>query len=176
MSEPATTIGHGFWPTEAVPFIDEVELASAARSAACVLFSGPVYVRPLARRIHSLSGCRRGPFQAVDCGAPDSVLERELFSVLAADLVPPSVTGPSPRRAEGGTLFLHEIGQLRAHAQARLRDLLAERGRERLRGPQRRIMASTSDLLLPRVAVGTFDERLFYRLNVIHLIFTGNRQ
>lgn len=175
LAAPAGTGGHGCRPTEAVPLIDERELASAAGNAACVLFTGPVHVQPLALRIHSMSARRWGPFQAVDCGASDSVLERELFSVLAADLVPAAVHTPSARLLPAGTMFLDEIGKLRADAQARLRDLLAKRGSDPLRRPQRRIMASTSVPLLPRVAAGTFDDRLFYRLNVIHFILAADR-
>ena len=173
--EPAATAGQGLRPTEAVPLVDECELALAAANAASVLFTGPVHVRALALRIHSLSGWRSGPFHAVDCGASESVLERELFSVLGADLAAPRVHSPSEALLQAGTLFLDDIGKLRADAQARLRDLLADRGREPLHRPQRRIMASTSEPLLPRVAAGTFDDHLFYRLNVIHFIFAGER-
>lgn len=167
---PAATGGHGFRPDEAVPLIDERELASAAGNAACVLFTGPLHARTLALRIHSLSGWRWGPFLCVDCGAPASVLERDLFSVLTADLVAASAS--SARVLQGGTLFLEEVGKLRADAQARLRELLAQRG-ELGRRPQLRIMASTSEPLLPRIKAATFDAHLFYRLNVLHFVLPG---
>ena len=171
---PAPTTDQGFRLTEAFPAIDERELAVAARSAACVLFSGPAHVRMLALRVHRLSSWRWGPFETVDCGAPESVLERELFAALAGDLVPPSDHAPSARLLQAGTLFLDEVGKLPLDAQARLRDLLAERGHQSCRGRQRRIMASTSEPLLPRVTAGTFDDRLFYRLNAIHFILAGD--
>lgn len=172
----AGTTGHGFRPTKALPNIDERDLATAARSGACVLFTGPVHVRTLALRIHRLSGGHPGRFKAVDCAASESVLERELFSVLTDDSVSPSVDGSSARLLHAGTLFLHEIGSLGRGAQARLRDLLAGGDDEWLRGSRRRIIASTSAPLLPRVAAGTFDDCLFYRLNVFHFILGGNGQ
>lgn len=171
---PAETTDDRFRLAEANSPIDDRELAVAARSAACVLFSGHRQVRTLALRIHGLSCWRWGPFRDVDCGAPESVLERELFSVLAADLVRPSLDWLSGRVLQAGTLFLDEIGRLQPDGQARLRDLLAERSREPLRGRQRRIIASTSEPLLPRVTAGTFDDRLFYRLNAIHFILPNN--
>lgn len=171
----AGAAGHGFRPAKALPVIDERELASAARSGACILFTGPVNARMLALRIHRLSSGHPGSFKAVDCTAPESALERELFAVLADDLVPPDIDGSSARMLQAETLFLHEIGSLGAGAQARLRDLLAERGSDRVLGPQRRIMAWTSEPLLPRVRIGAFDDRLFYQLNVIHFILAGNR-
>lgn len=171
---PAETSDDAFRLAGADFPLDDRELAMAARGAACVLFSGPAHVRALALRIHRLSSWRWGPFQDVDCGAPESVLERELFSVLAADLVPSGVHSPSGRVLQAGTLFLAEIGKLRTDAQARLRDLLAERGGEPLRCRPRRIMASTSEPLFPRVTAGTFDDRLFYRLNAFHFILTSH--
>jgi len=152
-----------------LPF-DGLELARIARTDACILFTGPADVRPLAVKIHSLSGWRWGPFLTVDCSRPDHVLEEQLFSVIESD---GSVRDDLPRvrLLQAGTIFLHEVGKLSRAAQMRLHDVLgdtSDRGRPLSR---RRLMASSSETLLPRVANGTFDDRLFYRLNVLHFVF-----
>ena len=133
-------------------------------------------MRTLALRIHDLSGWRWGPFVAVDCGGADSVLEHQLFSVLEADASPRMADGgPGLRPLQAGTLFLHEVGRLSPAHQARLRHLLARAGGDTwLRRLRRRIMASSSEGLLARVEKGTFDDRLFYRLNVMHFQLPGN--
>jgi DNA-binding NtrC family response regulator len=58
--------------------------------------------------------------------------------------------------------------------QARIADRLVTLSEKRL-GASRRLMASTSEPLLPRVLDGTFDDRLFYRLNVIHFVLPSER-
>jgi two-component system response regulator HydG len=150
---------------------DEAEIAQAARTDACILFTGPAHARTLALRIHSQSGWRWGAFMAVDCGAAEASLEQQLFGVLEADLSPGATAAPAPRLRQAGTLFLHEVGRLGAASQHRLRDLLESARTGHARGrARRRIMASTSEPLLPRVLDGSFDDRLFYRLNMIHFV------
>jgi DNA-binding NtrC family response regulator len=160
--------------SRAFPFeLDEADITCASRSAACVLFSGGKTARLLAERIHDESGWRWGPFQVVDCGAPQATLDRLLFSPLEADLWPVESTKPVLRLLQPGTMFLQEVGQLSTRAQVQLRDLIELASNEaNRRRSRRRIMASTSERLLPRVAAGTFDETLFYRLNAIHFVLS----
>jgi transcriptional regulator of acetoin/glycerol metabolism len=113
----------------------------------------------LARRIHNRGRSPIGPFDTVDCGAPDAVLENSLFGRL------------TPLRAEpGGTLFLREVGKLGPGHQARLLKALTECAAASWPEPMTpRAIAFTSEPLFERVHGGTFDLQLFYRLNVIHI-------
>ena len=113
----------------------------------------------LARRIHNRGRSSMGPFDTVDCGAPDAVLENRLFGRL------------TPLRGEpGGTLFLREVGKLGPEHQARLLKALTECAVASWPEPMTpRAIASTSEPLFDRAHGGTFDLRLFYRLNVIHI-------
>jgi DNA-binding NtrC family response regulator len=153
--------------TEVTSLEDDFEILTAAQTDACVLFTGKVDAANLAQRIHSLSGWRFGRFKAVDCGWPEPELERQLFDVLHAEAIAAPDREPLPRLQQAGTIFLHEVGKLSPRLQARLSEALA--GPSTGRSLRVRVMASSSEPLLQRVAAGTFNDRLFYRLNVIHL-------
>jgi DNA-binding NtrC family response regulator len=128
----------------------------------------------VARRIHRLSGWREWPFTIVDCGWPEDVVERALFSVFTQPEL--STVREPPRPAQMGTVLLQDVWQLSPTTQARLADRLVHMCGKRLPGRSRwRLMASSSESLLPRVIDGTFDDRLFYRLNVIHLVVPARR-
>ncbi len=150
--------------------LSDFDLAAAVRSDACVLLTGKKdAVESAAYLIHSLSGWRRGPFTVVDCGWPEAVVESMVFGP-APDAEPPVPAEPYPRMAQAGTILLRDVGRLGPAMQSKLADLpLHLREPRRPRQPRRRLMASTSEPLLPRVLDGTFNDRLFYRLNVIHL-------
>ena len=156
----------------AVAPITDVDLSDAVQSDACVLFTGDhETAEALARRLHALSGWRHGPFVAVDCALPDA--EPRLLQVLDVEK-PDAPNGTSwPTLAQAGTVFLREVGQLGPAQQIRLSDRLAAlrtkpgSGRRRIR---RRVISSSSIHLESRVENGTFDARLFYRLNVIHMV------
>jgi DNA-binding NtrC family response regulator len=148
----------------AVAPITDVDLSDAVQSDACVLFTGDhETAEALARRLHALSGWRHGPFVAVP----------RLLQVLDVEK-PDAPNGTSwPTLAQAGTVFLREVGQLGPAQQIRLSDRLAAlrtkpgSGRRRIR---RRVISSSSIHLESRVENGTFDARLFYRLNVIHMV------
>jgi DNA-binding NtrC family response regulator len=147
----------------------ELDIVQAARIGACVLLSGGANVKAVALQIHNLSGWRWGPFVSVDCGMSERILERQLFGVLEETAERDGETEARPQLMQDGTIFLYEVGKLSFSLQARLADALGSGGpgetRRRLR---KRIVASTSVPLLDRVMAGTFDDRLFYRLNAIH--------
>lgn len=158
-----------------VASITDGDLSHAVQSDACVLFTGDdETAEALARRLHNLSGWRHGPFVAVDCALPDA--EPRLLQLLDVD-APESEGASRPRLAQSGTVFLREVGKLAPAIQRRLSERLATLKAQpgmprRLR---RRVISSTSTPLDSRVQAGTFDARLFYRLNVIHLVISDSQ-
>ena len=160
-----------------VAAISDVDLSHAVQSDACVLFTGDDdTAEALARRLHAMSGWRHGPFEAVDCARAD--VEARLLQLLDVD-PPDASSGASwPRLAQSGTVFLREVGKLAPSLQARLSDRLAtlktRPGAERRL--RRRVISSSSIPLESRVREGKFDARLFYRLNVIHMVIPDQEQ
>jgi DNA-binding NtrC family response regulator len=157
------------------PVMTELELTSAVRSDACVLLTGKKdAVRAVARRIHILSGWRQGPLTIVDCGWPEKMVERVLSEAFAET---GSAAGePHMRPAQAGAVLLQDVRRLSPSFQSRLAERLVQwRGKRQTGSSRCRLMASTSEPLLPRVLDGTFDDRLYYRLNVIHLVVSSDR-
>jgi PAS domain S-box-containing protein len=129
-----------------------------------------------ARAIHDLSPRKQKRFLAVNCGAlPDTLLESELFGYKAGAFT-------DARRdkagrfalAEGGTIFLDEIGDISPAMQVRLLRVLQEKTYEPLGGIEPikanvRIVAATNRSLSDLVKAGAFREDLYYRIRVIHL-------
>jgi PAS domain S-box-containing protein len=129
-----------------------------------------------ARALHDLSRRRGKPFIAINCGAlPDNLLESELFGYKAGAFT--DARRDKPGRfalAEGGTVFLDEIGDISPAMQTRLLRVLQERVFEPLGAVQPvkadvRIVAATHQNLTERVREGRFREDLFYRIHVIRL-------
>ena len=129
-----------------------------------------------ARAIHSLSRRKDRPFVAINCGAlPDTLLESELFGYKAGAFT--DARRDKPGRfalAEGGTIFLDEIGDISPAMQTRLMRVLQERVYEPLGSVQSvatnvRVLAATHQELAGLVQKGTFREDLFYRIHVVRL-------
>lgn len=157
-----------------VPTVSDLDLAHAVRSDACVLFTGDEQTAELlARRLHRMSGWRQGPFVAVDCSKPADFLESHLFKLLDVDN-PNGCDTPWPAPAEPGTVFLRDVGQLPRPLQERLSERLAilRANRRRTEQIRRRVISSTPTPLVERIEQGTFDDSLYYRLNVIHLVIS----
>lgn len=131
----------------------------------------------VARAIHYQSPRRGAPFVAINCAAiPDTLIESELFGHERG-----AFTGADKRKigkfeaADGGTVFLDEIGELPIEAQGKLLRLLEERCLERVGGNASlavdlRVVAATHRDLSEEVAAGRFREDLFYRLNVLEVV------
>jgi Nif-specific regulatory protein len=136
----------------------------------------------VARAIHRNSGRANKPCVAINCAAlAESLLESELFGHEKG-----SFTGAIAQKkgklevAEGGTVFLDEIGELAPALQAKLLRVLQEREFERVGGTRTikldvRIIAATNRDLEEEVKRGRFREDLFYRLNVVSLRMPGLR-
>lgn len=130
----------------------------------------------VARAIHTLSPRSMKRFVAVNCGAlPDTLLESELFGYTAGAFT--DARRDKPGRfavADGGTMFLDEIGEITPAMQVKLLRVLQEKAFEPLGAvdPVRtnvRIVAATARNLQSLVAEGVFRADLFYRVNVIRI-------
>ena len=138
----------------------------------------------LARAIHSASYRRHAPFIAVNCGAiPETLLESELFGYEEGAFTG-AKRGGKPGKfelANGGTIFLDEIGDMPLHLQVKLLHALEEKSIERVGGTKPvifdvRIIAATNRNLEELVKNKEFREDLYYRLNVIPLCIPPLRE
>jgi transcriptional regulator with GAF, ATPase, and Fis domain len=150
-----------------------------------VLLSGETGVGKdvLANAIHELSTRRDGPFIKVNCGAiPDTLIDSELFGHEKGAFSGAIVQKRGRfERADGGTIFLDEIGDLPLPAQVRLLRVLQSREIERVGGTQVitvdiRVIAATNRDLQEMVKKGTFREDLWFRLNVFPIIIPPLRE
>jgi two-component system response regulator PilR (NtrC family) len=130
----------------------------------------------IARAIHNLSDRRDAPFVAVNCGAiPENLLESELFGHVKGSFTGASANKPGLFEvANGGTIFLDEIGDMDLLLQVKVLRAIQQRAFQRVGGTSEirvdvRIVASTNRRLEQEVREGRFREDLFYRLNVIEI-------
>ena len=130
-----------------------------------------------ARAIHHASPRNKNPFIAINCAAmPESLIESELFGYEDGTFTGAS-RGGRPGKfqlANGGTIFLDEIGDMPLHLQPKLLRVLQEKTVEKLGGHKSlaidvRLIAATNKDLEGMVDRGEFREDLFYRINVIPL-------
>ena len=137
----------------------------------------------VAQALHQGSARRSGPFVAVNCAAISAQLvESELFGHEKG-----AFTGADARRvgrfeaADGGTIFLDEIGDMAADTQAKVLRVLEERVFERVGGNRPvtadvRVVAATHRDLEAEVKKGAFREDLYYRLNVVEVAIPPLRE
>jgi two-component system nitrogen regulation response regulator NtrX len=152
------------------------EIARAAPTGATVLIQGESGTGKelVAREIHRASRVSGGPFIQVNCAAiPEELIESELFGHEKG-----SFTGAVRRQvgkfveADGGTIFLDEIGDMSARAQAKVLRVLEVGevepvGAARVRQVTVRVLAATNRDLTAWIREGRFREDLYFRLNVV---------
>lgn len=153
---------------------ERVKKAAPIDSVVLVLGESGTGKELVARAIHQSGPRRHGPFVKVNCGAlPKDLVEGELFGHEKG-----AFTGAVKDKrgrfelADGGTIFLDEVGDLPLDAQVKLLRVLQEKEFERLGGEKTlqvdvRVIAATNRELKEMVAEGLFREGLYYRLEVI---------
>lgn len=153
-------------------------ISRVANSKATVLLTGESGVgkEVFARLIHNRSPRNNKSFVVINCGAiPENLIESELFGHEKG-----SFTGATYQKtgkfeqADGGTIFLDEIGELPLSMQVKFLRVLQERKFERVGSLDSldidvRIIAATNKNLFEEVKKGNFREDLYYRLNVVHI-------
>jgi DNA-binding NtrC family response regulator len=137
----------------------------------------------VAKGLHDLSPRRNEAFITVNCAAlPDTLLESELFGHEKG-----AFTGAAERRlgrfelADGGTIFLDEIGEIPLTTQVKLLRVLESRTFFRVGGTQPikvdvRVVAATNRALREAVSLGEFRDDLYYRLNVLNIYLPPLRE
>jgi len=154
--------------------MDLLRRVAATDAVALVLGETGVGKELFARMIHEASPRREKPFVKVDCASiPENLIESELFGY-----APGAFTGAHPKgrvgffeMAEGGTIFLDEIGEMPLLLQSKLLRVLQDReltpvGSSKARKTDVRVIAATNRNLEAEARLGTFRSDLFFRLRV----------
>src|SRR5712691_9598792 len=166
------------------PVLADIE--SSARSGAKVLITGETGVgkEVVARTVHQRSARQAAPFVTINCaGVPDSLLESELFGHTRGSFTGAVRDNPGLlRQADGGTVFLDEVGEMSLRMQALLLRFL-ETGEIQTIGAVTasskidvRVITATNRNLLEAATAREFREDLYYRLNVFEIRVPPLRQ
>lgn len=157
-----------------------------ARSNSTVLITGESGTgkEMFAKAIHYASPRGDNPFITVNCGAiPENLMESELFGYEKGAFTGASEKGKEGKfeLADGGTIFLDEIGDMPLHLQVKLLHVLQNMRFERVGGNRSimvdvRVIAATNRDLEQMIDEGTFREDLYYRLSVIPLYIPPLRE
>jgi DNA-binding NtrC family response regulator len=154
--------------------IKRAELVADSRSTVLLTGETGTGKELVARAIHARSAQRDMPLIKINCAAiPETLLESELFGHVRGAFTGATFTKKGRfALADGGTIFLDEIGTITLAVQAKLLRVLQDRefeplGSERTQKVDVRVVAATNRDLRQMVGAGKFQEDLFYRLNVI---------
>ena len=154
--------------------LQRAELVAQTKSTVLVTGETGTGKEMVARAIHHRSAQRDMPLIKVNCAAiPETLLESELFGHVRGAFTGATMTKRGKfALADGGSIFLDEIGTLTTAIQAKLLRVLQERefeplGAERTQKVEVRVIAATNRNLKQMVSEGKFQEDLYYRLNVI---------
>ncbi len=177
---PANIIGNSKPMCEVYCLIDKI---AKTKTTVLILGESGVGKELVANAIHYNSMEANGPFVIFNCAAlPESIIESELFGHEKG-----AFTGADKIRkgrfeeADGGTIFIDEIGELSLPMQAKLLRVLQERTFERIGGNKPikvdiRVIAATNKDLMRMVEEGAFREDLYYRLNVFPIMIPPLRE
>src|SRR3954468_10411226 len=161
----------------------KIQKAAPVDSTVLILGESGTGKELVAQALHHNSNRRKGPFVAVNCAAvPATLVESELFGHVRG-----AFTGATDRRigrfeqADGGTLFIDEIGDFELGLQAKLLRVietltLTPVGGHEDRKVDVRVIAATSRDIRKMVEEGTFREDLYYRLNVVQITLPPLRE
>src|SRR5512135_3528274 len=163
--------------------VTQIDLVAPTEASVLILGETGTGKELVAHEIHKRSARKEGPLVRVNCAS----IPRELFESEFFGHVKGSFTGAVKDRAgrfetaEGGTIFLDEVGEIPLDTQNRLLRILQERryervGDDRTRRADVRIVAATNRDIKKAVAAGKFREDLFYRLNVFPIQVPPLRQ
>lgn len=155
----------------------KIQAKKIARSNASVLITGESGTGKelFAKAIHFESRRSDGPFIAINCAAiPENLLESELFGYANGAFTGASKSGRIGKfeLADGGTIFLDEVGDMPLQFQAKLLRVLQDRavipvGSNKIKTIDVRVISATNKKIEEMVRLGLFREDLYYRLNVI---------
>ena len=160
--------------SEMLQIFSLIERVSRSDSTVIVYGESGTGKEMVAKAIHQSSSRKDKPFIAINCGAiPENLLESELFGHVKGAFT--GATNPKAGKfelANGGTIFLDEIGDMSSDLQVKVLRVLEEREFERVGGSKTisvdiRVIAATHRDLQEEVQKGNFREDLFYRLEVI---------
>ena len=153
---------------------EQIRLVAPSNASVLITGENGTGKELVARSIHFYSQRRDKPFVEINCAAiPEELIESELFGHERG-----AFTGAVAQKkgkfdlADGGTIFLDEIGDMSLKTQAKVLRILQERKFERVGGTRTlevdvRIIAATNKVLEEEIRAGQFREDLFYRLNVV---------
>ncbi|MBL8632808.1 MAG: sigma 54-interacting transcriptional regulator [Myxococcales bacterium] len=164
----------------ASPVMQEVmrTVSKVAQSDVSVLITGETGTGKelVAQEIHRRSPRAKGPFVAINCGAiPEQLLESELFGHVRGAFTGAVANKPGRiQAAQGGTIFLDEIGEMPMPLQVKLLRVLQERvilrvGDSKPEPVDVRVLSATHRDLASEIRSGRFREDLYYRLNVVQV-------
>jgi transcriptional regulator with GAF, ATPase, and Fis domain len=166
-----------------IKVLDQVKIVASAETSVLILGESGTGKESIAHSIHALSNRNTKPMITVNCAAlPATLIESELFGHEKG-----AFTGAMDKRkgkfeqADGGTIFLDEIGEMPLESQVKLLRVLQEKEIERLGSSQTikvdvRILAATNRNLEKEVAEGRFRLDLYYRLNTFPVSLPALRQ
>ncbi|GGB04200.1 sigma-54-dependent transcriptional regulator [Puia dinghuensis] len=161
---------------------EHIRLVGPSETSVLILGESGTGKELVAKAIHEASNRNSGPFVVVNCGAlPATIIESELFGHEKG-----AFTGALEKRAgkfeaaNGGTIFLDEVGELPAESQVKFLRVLQQKEIQPVGGTARtvdvRIIAATNRHLDEEVAAGRFRLDLYYRLNVFPILIPPLRE